>query len=116
MPLINADNTGATSANVTEHGLNDLQADAKLLQPGSNSAAKVMRYPRRDTCDLVKTPLRYAPTLNRAPAGESENKIAVVNPRHPLKHSPCCVRQGNSVGLPVLCASPFKVNEVARHL
>ena len=78
MALVNADNAGATSANVTEHGLNDLQADAELLHPGSDSAAKVMRYPRRDTCDLVKTPLRYAPTLNRAPAGESENKIAVV--------------------------------------
>lgn len=78
--LIDADNTGSRSTDMTEHCLDHLQTGSEALQSGGDGAAQIVDAPRRNLGDVVKPSLASGKVGDRIAAGDSEHKVAGANP------------------------------------
>ena len=66
MALINADDARAAARNVVQNGLGHFEPNAKLLQPGGNGAAKIMKRPGGHAASPIEASLRLAPARKDA--------------------------------------------------
>src|SRR5215469_10179209 len=78
--LIDADNTGPRATDMTEHGLDHLQIDAKSLQSGGDGAAQIVGVPHRNVDKAVELLLACGKVGDRIVAVVGEHKVAGTNP------------------------------------